>query len=322
MHNNLRRFHGVICGLLVLEACLLVMKFSRAQDGQPPARKPGNAAAKVNVGEVAKKAGSGPVSLNPKGTVALDKAKGKLIVKTKVVLREGLLEMLACPVETKEHESILAVDAPSSLIHAGLLALDATPGKPVRYLPEFTPPQGPQIDIFLNWTDENGKARREPAQSWIRNSVHRYFIETLARLPADLKLDPDGPLRYDEKHQELIWFGPMTKEERDRLLKLSRDKTYAAAINKFFNDSQSRQMEAKWVFAGSIFEVDEKTGEKFYMADGGDLICVANFPTATIDVAMASSASGEENLLFEAWTEHIPPLGTEVTMELVPVKGK
>jgi hypothetical protein len=39
-----------------------------------------------------------------------------------------------------------------------------------------------------------------------------------------------------------------------------------------------------------------------------------------LDIAMASSSQGTENLLFEAWTERIPPKGTKVRLELTPVK--
>ena len=52
------------------------------------------------------------------------------------------------------------------------------------------------------------------------------------------------------------------------------------------------------------------------------MICLANFPTSMIDVAVESSNSGEASLLFEPWVERVPPIGTEVTVELVPVFGK
>src|SRR5690348_10825294 len=71
---------------------------------------------------------SEPQPLNKSGTVLVD-AKGKrLLLKSEVVLREGMLEMLACIKRTKEHEAILAVDAKAQLVHAGLLALDAEAG--------------------------------------------------------------------------------------------------------------------------------------------------------------------------------------------------
>src|SRR5262245_7733210 len=45
----------------------------------------------------------------------------RLILKTRVVLREGALEHLLCLKGTKEHEAILAADADPRQIHAGLL---------------------------------------------------------------------------------------------------------------------------------------------------------------------------------------------------------
>jgi len=75
---------------------------------------------------------------------------------------------------------------------------------------------------------------------------------------------------------------------------------------------------ANWVFVGSGYYLDERTGKKAYIAEGGDLICVSNFPDSMLDLAIKSTDKQNEGLLFEAWTEPIPPRGTDVTMELVP----
>jgi hypothetical protein len=72
-----------------------------------------------------------------------------------------------------------------------------------------------------------------------------------------------------------------------------------------------------WVFAGSGFWQDETTGQKHYLAESGDFICVSNFPSAMLDLPIASSQSNEE-LQFQAFTEHIPPLGTKVRLVLTP----
>ena len=55
------------------------------------------------------------------------------------------------------------------------------------------------------------------------------------------------------------------------------------------------------------------------MAENGDVVCVANFGDALLDVSVESSSSNE-GLMFEPYAERIPPLGTEVTVELTPVK--
>ncbi len=37
-----------------------------------------------------------------------------------------------------------------------------------------------------------------------------------------------------------------------------------------------------------------------------------------IDISIPSSSAGQESLSFEAWTDRLPPLGSEVLVELVP----
>ncbi|RMG39079.1 MAG: hypothetical protein D6725_05940 [Planctomycetota bacterium] len=259
--------------------------------------------------------------LNRRQTVFIDAAGKRLFLKTKVVLRRGQLEMLCCLKQTKEHESILSIDSKAYVVHAGLLALGAKPGHPVQFVPEFKPPSGQRIDIFARWKDAKGHEHRVPAQKWIRTSPDRFYVVRMDRLPDDLTLPDDLPLRYDEENKELSWYGHMTRPMLDRLLKLSRDPGYQKAIRKFFADSQYRPMTAHWVFAGSTFFVDPATGRSQYGAEGGELICVANFTTATIDVAAPSSASNDA-LLYEADTNRIPPVGTPVLLELVPVFEK
>jgi hypothetical protein len=271
------------------------------------------------------KSGDGLIALNPNRSVLLDREGKRLLVKTHIVLREGLLEMLCCPIQTKEHESILAVDARANVIHAGLVALGAKPGTPVQYRPEFKPPTGQPIDIFLLWNDPQGKPHRVRAQEWIRYATHRMYVAPFEQLPAGLKLperDDDFPIRYHQKFKELTWFGPMSTAQRDKLLSLSQDDAYQKAIRKFFVEGRSRQLDVGWVFAGSGFYVDSQTGEKSYLAEGGDLICVSNFPSAMLDLSVKSTDKQDEGLMFEPWTERIPPKETEVTMEMIPVFPK
>ncbi len=74
-------------------------------------------------------------------------------------------------------------------------------------------------------------------------------------------------------------------------------------------------MSQNWVFAGSGFWTDKATGEKHYQAESGDFICVSNFSTAMLDIPVESSQTNEE-LLFVANSEQIPPLGTPVRLVL------
>jgi len=259
------------------------------------------------------------IALNPQQTVLIDRAKRRVILKTQLVLRSGVLEMLCCLEGTKEHESILSIDADAMDVHAALLQIGAEPGHPVTFVPEYTPPQGEEIIIRLNWKDEEDNWHRHRAQECIRYGIHRYFEYPLDPLPVGLEIDNSEDLRYDEYSKVLVWFGPMAEEQRDELLARHEDAEYRKGILAIFDCGQSRAMDAKWVFAGSGFRKDEQTGEELYKAERGDLICVANFSSATIDVAAPSSASGE--LLFEPWTERLPAEGTEVIVELIPVSN-
>jgi len=83
------------------------------------------------------------------------------------------------------------------------------------------------------------------------------------------------------------------------------------------NIRTEKEMAVSWVFGGSGFWIDEETGERRYLAEDGDLICVSNFSTATLDVPIESS-KGADALMFEAFTERIPKKDTAVRLVLTP----
>jgi len=83
-----------------------------------------------------------------------------------------------------------------------------------------------------------------------------------------------------------------------------------------------KAMSHPWVFGGSRILKDPETGEQAYYADlTGELICVSNFPSAMLDLPIESTSSDVE-LMFETFTERIPPRGTPVTMILAPKPKK
>ena len=95
----------------------------------------------------------------------VDAERKRLLLKTTVVQREAMLEMFLCKVGTKEHETVVSIDSDAYVIHAGLLAIGAKPGDPVEFTPNYKPPTGQIIDIFVNWTDEDGSpASREGSE--------------------------------------------------------------------------------------------------------------------------------------------------------------
>ncbi|MEL6108036.1 MAG: YdjY domain-containing protein [Planctomycetota bacterium] len=191
-------------------------------------------------------------SLSKSGRLWVDRTTNRVYVDGYVTLRQGPLEMFACPVGTKEHESIVAAIAESSEVHAALLAIEATPGAPVRYRPEFSPPTGEVIRVWVCWYDEEGQFQTVDGRSWVRE------IES------------------------------------------------------------KKELSAEWVFAGSGFWEDPEDKREYYRADSGDMICVSNFASAMLDVSVESSAEGDL-LLYEPFSDRIPPRETPVRLVLAPV---
>ena len=93
-----------------------------------------------------------------------------------------------------------------------------------------------------------------------------------------------------------------------------------ADARKWVRDRESGEpLSIHWVFAGSMRIDRPGLDEPIYAADGGDLITVANFPEAILDLPVASTA--EDQLLdYVANTPAVPPLGTFVSLFLEPVR--
>ncbi|MCY2937140.1 MAG: YdjY domain-containing protein [Planctomycetota bacterium] len=82
------------------------------------------------------------------------------------------------------------------------------------------------------------------------------------------------------------------------------------------NTSTLKELESDWVFAGSsLFDNPDDPKNPIYLANQGDVICLSNFNTAMLDLPIESSQKAAD-LLFEAWTDRIPPIGTRVTVVL------
>ncbi len=98
-----------------------------------------------------------------------DKENKRVIVRGAICLDEGLLEMFACPRDTKEHEAIISVHAKAWETHATLVALGIDPGKPMTWMEEYVSVTGPVIDIEVWWMEE-GKLIKRRAQDMIQNT--------------------------------------------------------------------------------------------------------------------------------------------------------
>jgi hypothetical protein len=107
--------------------------------------------------------------MSPKYPVWLDARQKRVVMVGRVCLREGQMEMFACPTHTKEHESILAVPTEVYIVHAALVATGAEAGNPARFVPKYEPARGTEIAITLYWSDNEGKRHEARAQDWLHN---------------------------------------------------------------------------------------------------------------------------------------------------------
>jgi len=148
--------------------------------------------------------------------VAINVQEWCVDVESAVCLHRGALELVACTKGTKEHESIVAVEAKPVHIHAALLLLGAKPGSPATrqqlgdQAERWTdvPPSGWPVDVFLVFKGKEGKMVEHPISDFIAPSSRRSddsaSADQEARFPTHTFLfagsvlygDGPGPRRY------------------------------------------------------------------------------------------------------------------------------
>lgn len=136
-------------------------------------------------------------------------------VESHICLEAGMLELIACTVDSKEHESIIAIDALPKHVHTALLLLGARPGNPamrkaiddegMRWID--IPPQGDPVDVFLVVNDEEGKPVERPISDFLVPSEEfeggpadgedaKFPTHTFLFAGSVLHGDGEGPRKY------------------------------------------------------------------------------------------------------------------------------
>jgi hypothetical protein len=100
-------------------------------------------------------------------------------IEGSICLDKGMLELVACTKGSKEHESIVAVEARPMHIHTALLLLGAEAGNPaIRRPPNGEdkrwidiPPKGSAVDVLLVFPDKAGKPVEHPVREVITRAT-------------------------------------------------------------------------------------------------------------------------------------------------------
>ncbi|MFQ5490096.1 MAG: YdjY domain-containing protein [Phycisphaerae bacterium] len=134
--------------------------------------------------------------------VTIDWRAPQVELAGRVVLDQGLLELFACSRGTREHESIVAVDAQPQHIYQALGLIGLTPGRPVTYDPDadhWRPPTGDRLSVDVRFA-AGQTHQMVSAWSWLLNAetnrpaTPRHWIFSGSRtFPGDVfGADADG----------------------------------------------------------------------------------------------------------------------------------
>ncbi|AMV30775.1 hypothetical protein VN12_01575 [Pirellula sp. SH-Sr6A] len=133
--------------------------------------------------------------------------------------------------------------------------------------------------------------------------VHAALLAIGAKPGSPAKFEPFKPAHGSTIRIYVLWFD-------------DKEEAKATIAQKWVRHMGTKnQLKWDWVFAGSKEYVDELTKERRYMADSGELVCVANFGTSTMDLVVRSEQANS-NLAFDAYTDRIPKRNTPIRLVL------
>jgi hypothetical protein len=105
--------------------------------------------------------------LDPVSPVWIDMKHRQVVFQGEVCQANYPLEFLVTYPD-RGYESVMVVKVKPSVVHAGLLALKAEPGHPVRFYPKYEPATGTPIEILVRWKDKTGRRQEARARDWVR----------------------------------------------------------------------------------------------------------------------------------------------------------
>ena len=175
------------------------------------------------------------------------------------------------------------------------------------------------IDITRKWVIVDGSVclREGPLEMFMcpaQTKEHESVITT----PIDAEAVHTSLLAIGAKTGRPVQFQPEYKRVTGSVIDIvvvwvgENDKINASLAQDWIKKGNTRKtMQYAWVFGGSGYWKNPNTNEKIYYGNDGSLVCLSNFPTATMDLPVESSNSNAARLYF-ANTSRIAPLKTPV----------
>ena len=149
---------------------VLVAGLPPIQPGRDSTTRPATQPATTSVATAPAGAGSRVVPFQP--GIRIDWARRQVEVEATVILREGALELFACSPDSREHESIVRIEARPLFVFQALGLIGLTEGHPVRYDPEtdrVEPARGDPVEIEVRYR-VGRSVRTGPIERWMKPS--------------------------------------------------------------------------------------------------------------------------------------------------------
>ena len=175
------------------------------------------------------------------------------------------------------------------------------------------------IDLKRKWVIIDGSVclREGPLEMFIcpaQTKEHESVITT----PIDAETVHSSLLAIGAKTGSPVQFQPEYECATGSVIDIvvvwvGEDKQVNASLaqNWIKKGNTRKTMQYAWVFGGSGYWKNPNTNEKIYYGNEGSLVCLSNFPTATMDLPVESSNSNAARLYY-ANTSQIAPLKTSV----------
>jgi hypothetical protein len=143
--------------------------------------------------------------------LVVDFRKRCVDIEATVCLDQGMLELIACRKGSKEHESIVAIEASPMHIHTALLLLGANNGNPAMSKPVderktrwiHVPPEGDPVNVYLAFETSNGKVVEHPISDFVARSDGR---------PDEFAAEDDGAQQDDQFPGTFVFAGSQLRD--------------------------------------------------------------------------------------------------------------
>lgn len=166
------------------------------------------------------------------------------------------------------------------------------------------------------------KSGTKEHEAILRTDIDARYIHA-ALLAAGAK--PGSPVSFYNPETKKPEYKPATGTAIDVLVHYSKGgKVFTHKAQEWILDGKTKKdMAYSWVFAGSKFlkNTDRPNDPDHYCANNGEVISISNFVDSMLDVPVEVSAANDD-LIFAAKADRIPPLLSGVWVILEPKDGK